>query len=138
MINNQHYWSQFSWFFTDLNYWYDTFYHLAYVQPQEYEQQSPNQSPRQRSHPTAPSDLFQIQVEGLRRPHRSRRHSRRSVENYRVNNNDSMTCTVCLDQPKEMLFRPCGHVATCQQCAESLSTCPLCRARIDEKIRTYL
>ncbi|XP_078315860.1 uncharacterized protein LOC144620080 [Crassostrea virginica] len=34
----------------------------AYVQPQEYEQHPPNQSPRQRPHPIAPSDLFQMQV----------------------------------------------------------------------------
>lgn len=113
-------------------------HYLVHVQPQEYEQQSPNQSPIQRPHPTAPPDLFQIQVEGLRRPHTSRGHSRRSVENYGVNNNDSMTCTVCLDRPKEMTFRPCGHLTTCHQCAELLFTCPLCRAPIEDKFRTYL
>ena len=49
-----------------------------------------------------------------------------------------MECKVCLDQPVTIAFQPCGHVPCCEQCAELLEICPLCRAEIMEKNRIYL
>lgn len=44
-------------------------------------------------------------------------------------------CPICLSNRKNMAFN-CGH-QTCQECAASLSNCPICRAAITTKIRLY-
>ncbi|XP_072422474.1 LOW QUALITY PROTEIN: E3 ubiquitin-protein ligase LRSAM1 [Chiloscyllium punctatum] len=46
-------------------------------------------------------------------------------------------CVVCLEQESQMIFLPCGHVCCCQTCGAELSTCPLCRKDIEQKIRIY-
>lgn len=46
-------------------------------------------------------------------------------------------CLVCMEKEREVAFIPCGHRACCQKCAGNLSVCPLCRARIDHRLRTF-
>ena len=47
-----------------------------------------------------------------------------------------ITCAVCLDAPKKVVFDACGH-GTCQKCSISLTWCHLCRTRIRKKIKFY-
>jgi len=47
-------------------------------------------------------------------------------------------CTVCLDNPVEIAFDPCGHVVSCQACAAAMPTCPVCRTTIDACLRIFL
>lgn len=49
-----------------------------------------------------------------------------------------LLCKVCLDDRVKMTFRPCGHLATCENCALLLESCPICRTKITEKIKTFL
>lgn len=49
-----------------------------------------------------------------------------------------LLCKVCLDDRVKMTFRPCGHLATCEHCALLLESCPICRTKITEKIKTFL
>uniref|UniRef100_A0A8D2LP00 Leucine rich repeat and sterile alpha motif containing 1 n=1 Tax=Varanus komodoensis TaxID=61221 RepID=A0A8D2LP00_VARKO len=44
-------------------------------------------------------------------------------------------CVVCMEQ--EVVFLNCGHVCCCQTCSEALSTCPLCRKDIVQRIRLF-
>ena len=46
-----------------------------------------------------------------------------------------MTCPVCLDRLKAMVFL-CGH-GTCQLCGDELKTCPICRKIVQKKILLY-
>jgi hypothetical protein len=39
-------------------------------------------------------------------------------------------CCVCLDASPTITFIICRHVVTCNKCAVSLQTCPVCRAKI--------
>ena len=47
---------------------------------------------------------------------------------------DLRHCVVCLSRFKRCLLIPCGHLQICSQCAKRLEHCPLCRAKIDERI----
>lgn len=47
-------------------------------------------------------------------------------------------CVVCLSSAKTQLTRPCGHVCMCEACAQTVSSCPLCRADISERIRAFM
>ncbi|XWS30423.1 hypothetical protein CRYUN_Cryun24cG0116500 [Craigia yunnanensis] len=48
---------------------------------------------------------------------------------------DSQLCPICLSSSKDMAFG-CGH-QTCEECAEDLQTCPICRSPIQTKIKLY-
>jgi len=44
-------------------------------------------------------------------------------------------CVVCMDNPTNITFLPCGHMCTCKTCWKKLKKkCPLCRAIITETI----
>ncbi|ALC41854.1 Iap2 [Drosophila busckii] len=51
---------------------------------------------------------------------------------------DARLCKVCLDEEVGVVFLPCGHLATCNQCAPSVVNCPMCRADIKGFVRTFL
>ncbi len=46
-------------------------------------------------------------------------------------------CVVCLEKLASMLLLPCKHVCVCKGCSERLAECPLCRAKIAEKIEPF-
>ncbi|KAK3098546.1 hypothetical protein FSP39_020516 [Pinctada imbricata] len=50
----------------------------------------------------------------------------------------SLRCKVCLDKQVRITFQPCGHLAACDACASRLTKCPVCRANIRDRIKTYL
>jgi hypothetical protein len=49
---------------------------------------------------------------------------------------EQLECCVCLSQPKNVAFTPCGHACTCIECGEAIfnstddPACPLCRALV--------
>jgi hypothetical protein len=43
-------------------------------------------------------------------------------------------CTVCLENPSNILFVRCGHICACLGCVKELKICPICRANILYKI----
>nr|CAB3225580.1 ZF(RING)-14 zinc finger protein [Phallusia mammillata] len=51
---------------------------------------------------------------------------------------DERLCKICLDQPSDIVFVPCGHLCSCGNCATSVKKCPMCRMKIQKSIRTYM
>ena len=51
-------------------------------------------------------------------------------------------CTVCLDNVREVLLHPCGHVCVCQDCSDRLkygdNQCPICRKNISSISKAYI
>ena len=47
-------------------------------------------------------------------------------------------CRVCLDAEMEIVFIPCGHMATCASCARNLQSCPICRTGIRACVRAFI
>ncbi|KAK2150814.1 hypothetical protein LSH36_387g02057 [Paralvinella palmiformis] len=43
-------------------------------------------------------------------------------------------CVICMDKQSSVLFLTCGHVCSCQECAEPLDDCPMCRGKITQRI----
>ncbi|XP_077219408.1 E3 Ubiquitin ligase family protein [Tasmannia lanceolata] len=46
-------------------------------------------------------------------------------------------CVICLEQEYNAVFVPCGHMCCCTSCSSHLTTCPLCRRRIEQVVRTF-
>ena len=58
-----------------------------------------------------------------------------------VHNN--IACAVCMQQQREVMFRPCKHICACTKCTTTLlynerGQCPLCKKGIDAIERVYL
>ncbi len=49
-----------------------------------------------------------------------------------------LECVVCRIAPKASFLLPCGHVCMCVACAQLVSTCPLCRQSITDRMRVFL
>ncbi|KYN26817.1 Apoptosis 2 inhibitor [Trachymyrmex cornetzi] len=51
---------------------------------------------------------------------------------------EARLCKVCMDHELAIVFLPCGHLATCSNCAPVFARCPLCRFRIHGYVRIFL
>jgi hypothetical protein len=70
---------------------------------------------------------------------RNRRPSVSQLETAKADADaDNFLCTVCMEQEREILFLPCGHLCTCVKCAESMAACPVCRTNIQQRHRAYM
>lgn len=54
-----------------------------------------------------------------------------------TNNNNNITCKICIDRPIQTLMLPCRHAAACIDCAILLGKCPICRCAIDGIDKIY-
>ncbi|KVI09177.1 E3 ubiquitin-protein ligase RGLG2-like [Cynara cardunculus var. scolymus] len=48
---------------------------------------------------------------------------------------ENQLCPICLTNPKDMAFG-CGH-QTCYECGQTLKLCPICRSKIETRIKLY-
>ena len=48
------------------------------------------------------------------------------------------TCKICLDKNISILFFPCGHLVSCNECADKIRKCPICRHIIQKCVKTYV
>lgn len=48
------------------------------------------------------------------------------------------TCKVCYEKEVAVVFIPCGHLATCVDCALSVDRCVICRQPLSATIKTFL
>lgn len=48
---------------------------------------------------------------------------------------ENQLCPICLTNPKDLAFG-CGH-QTCYECGQTLKLCPICRSKIETRIKLY-
>jgi len=51
---------------------------------------------------------------------------------------EERSCKICLEKEASIVFLPCGHLCSCENCAPALRVCAVCRAPIQGLVRTYL
>jgi hypothetical protein len=52
-------------------------------------------------------------------------------------NAKSSECCVCMDAEANIIFIPCGHLCSCQECSKEISFCPMCQKGIAMTQITY-
>ncbi|XP_071160483.1 baculoviral IAP repeat-containing protein 7-like [Mytilus edulis] len=62
----------------------------------------------------------------------------RGLEEENQNLKDQQTCKICLDKPIAIVFLPCGHMASCANCAPALRRCPICRVFIKGTVKAIM
>lgn len=50
---------------------------------------------------------------------------------------ENYLCKICFDNPREILYFPCQHLAVCKTCDYNLDECPICRQPIENQIAPY-
>jgi hypothetical protein len=43
-------------------------------------------------------------------------------------------CLICMTEPKNTVFYPCGHYHACAKCACMVNNCPMCMKKIENRI----
>lgn len=46
-------------------------------------------------------------------------------------------CLICSDLKRDILFKPCGHVASCSVCSPRIKKCLLCREPVAARIQVW-
>lgn len=62
----------------------------------------------------------------------------KSLKEENQNLKDHQTCKICLDEPIEIVFLPCSHLAACVSCAPALRRCPICRETIQRGVKAII
>ena len=66
--------------------------------------------------------------------HKQYLRARKEMENFNEKSDvDNHVCSICLEEPRDIVFLPCGHICVCSKCSEMVEKCPVCRGRIDSK-----
>jgi hypothetical protein len=56
----------------------------------------------------------------------------------RVRTVEPLQCVVCLSEDRSVLFTPCQHLITCVACADTVTSCPVCRGAIGGRLKVYM
>lgn len=47
-------------------------------------------------------------------------------------------CVICMDQRSDVVLLNCGHVCCCFNCSSSITSCPMCRNPVVQRIRIFV
>ncbi|NXP11045.1 BIR7B protein, partial [Thinocorus orbignyianus] len=64
--------------------------------------------------------------------------SRISTEEQLRRLQEERMCKLCMEGDVSVVFVPCGHLVTCEECSLNLRLCPICRAVIQGSVRTFM
>ena len=85
-----------------------------------------------------PGALENANMEALRELSRDVVEGVRRVTEVMANREDTeRMCVVCKITPRDTLLVPCNHLVACQECAQNVSECPICRKRIERRTRVH-
>ncbi|XP_067674754.1 uncharacterized protein [Haliotis asinina] len=69
---------------------------------------------------------------------KSTKEQRKAAEEETQQLKESSVCKICLEDPANIVFLPCGHLVACAMCAPALERCPVCRKHNRGSVRVYL
>lgn len=50
---------------------------------------------------------------------------------------DDKICKICMENQTNVLFLNCKHLCTCEKCSKKVENCPICRKKINEKLKIF-
>ena len=77
---------------------------------------------------------------------KQKRISKTRDENLNLENttmlSEKLDCKICLEIPKSCWILSCGHLPFCEECSQRIfeegdSKCPICRMKIEKRMRAY-
>ncbi|KYN06128.1 Baculoviral IAP repeat-containing protein 3 [Cyphomyrmex costatus] len=58
--------------------------------------------------------------------------------NLKVSVEYKSLCKICFGKDLEVLFLPCKHLIACEQCAQNVTECRVCRMVVERTLRVYI
>ena len=58
-----------------------------------------------------------------------------NTTDIKIYGEDGSDCVICLDKFCMIVFIPCGHYNTCEECSLKINTCPTCRKSIIKSVK---
>ena len=77
-------------------------------------------------------------VETLEVENKNLKKSQQFFEKENQSLKESKFCKICMDNEINITLVPCGHFISCDDCASCLKFCPMCRKKINVKVKTYM
>jgi len=69
------------------------------------------------------------------------RQQAKRLENQIEHQRNQHLCQICMDRPRDHMFRPCFHMCACERCARRIAgdhgSCPICRGNIESILPVY-
>lgn len=59
------------------------------------------------------------------------------TSNLSLSDTSNKICVICFENNYNTVFTPCGHVASCFECATKLHKCPICKKKVKKTLRIY-
>ncbi|EDV21627.1 uncharacterized protein TRIADDRAFT_59820 [Trichoplax adhaerens] len=84
---------------------------------------------------------LQIEARVIAKRNRIEETRRRALTTGETSDVKEKECAICMDKPRNCVFRPCNHMCSCIDCAKIVKKrsdgCPICRKRITEVLRVF-
>jgi hypothetical protein len=88
-----------------------------------------NSTAQDTSFPTQPKQSLSSETQN-----EAAKNERETMSNEQ---DERLICKIFLLNDLEIVFLPCGHQLSCNQCSHRLINCPICRQSIRRYVRTY-
>lgn len=64
----------------------------------------------------------------------------RQVQQSKLDSNDLNVeeCLLCSEQKRDTVFKPCGHVISCEACGSRIKKCLMCRETVSSREKVNL
>eukprot|EP01119_Soliformovum_irregulare_P010195 TRINITY_DN2495_c0_g1_i1.p1 TRINITY_DN2495_c0_g1~~TRINITY_DN2495_c0_g1_i1.p1 ORF type:complete len:346 (-),score=87.13 TRINITY_DN2495_c0_g1_i1:8-1045(-) len=59
------------------------------------------------------------------------------VKRLRDQKEDEDLCCICMENNRDTILLNCAHICVCQNCADGLKICPMCRSTIVQAVKYY-
>ncbi len=79
----------------------------------------------------------QIKRERLEHEHSEDRAKLEAEKSEMLEELETFQCCVCKNEHTQVVFRPCSHMCVCKTCSLMISSCPLCRTDISDRIFVF-
>ena len=93
---------------------------------------------------TTTSDVERLKKRNKRQRNRKNRSIHRKELQDRLDkleNNgvqDHLECIVCMNNEPAYIITPCGHQCVCVICKDTISSCPMCRGKLESIIKVFI
>lgn len=65
----------------------------------------------------------------------SKAHSPSLLPSLDTSSEGNDECVICSENPREIMFNPCGHAVCCEQCGMIVKKCLLCKLPVSSRTK---
>jgi len=90
------------------------------------------------------SSLYGTMAQLIQADRLQQEHGLRALEDKLDEAENRLTCSICMDRPRDVVFQPCGHLAVCRDCCQKhpgscrFRKCPICRRPVEKALTVIM